>query len=103
MNQPRDVIGASGFTVGVGRGGSAMAPMMAGLMFAARYSLPRVAVTMAIGSLVGAIVLLRLDLNGLARGRAAGLGQRLDQAALFVDEPAQRLAEDALRQQDVAQ
>jgi len=62
-----------------------------------------VAVTMAIGSLVGAIVLLRLDLNGLARGSAAGLGQRLDQAALFVDEPAQRLAEDALRQQDVAQ
>jgi benzoate transport len=54
----------TGFTIGVGRGGSVIAPMIAGFMFAAGYALPVVAMTLAIGSLLGAIVLLRLQIGG---------------------------------------
>jgi benzoate transport len=53
----------TGFTVGVGRGGSAIAPMIAGFMFAAGWSLPAVAMTLAAGSLVGAMVLVRLKID----------------------------------------
>jgi len=51
---------ATGFVIGVGRGGSALAPAVAGLLFAAGYALPSVALLMALGSLVaaGAILLL---------------------------------------------
>jgi MFS family permease len=51
---------ATGFVIGVGRGGSALAPALAGLLFAAGYALPSVALLMALGSLVaaGAILLL---------------------------------------------
>jgi MFS family permease len=53
----------TGFAVGVGRGGSVLAPIIAGFLFAAGYSLPRVALLMALGSLAAAGVLsmLRLD------------------------------------------
>jgi MFS family permease len=53
----------TGFTIGVGRGGAALAPVIAGYLFNFGYPLPTVALTMAIGSLVGAAVLtmLRLD------------------------------------------
>jgi benzoate transport len=54
----------TGFTIGVGRGGSALAPMVAGLLFAAGYSLPVVALTMGVGSLLAAGVLLLLRLDG---------------------------------------
>jgi len=56
---------ATGFVVGVGRGGSALAPALAGLLFKAGYGLQMVAVIMAMGSLIGACSLLAL------RGRAA--------------------------------
>ena len=53
----------TGFTIGVGRGGAALAPVIAGYLFNFGYPLSTVALTMALGSLVGAAVLsfLRLD------------------------------------------
>jgi benzoate transport len=52
----------TGFTVGVGRGGSVLAPIIAGFLFNAGYSLPVVALTMASGSLLAAAVLIMLKL-----------------------------------------
>ena len=54
----------TGFVVGVGRGGAMLAPIVAGFLFAAGYSLPAVAFMMALGSLVAAGVLLLLRLEG---------------------------------------
>lgn len=51
---------ATGFIIGVGRGGSALAPALAGLLFAAGYALPAVAVLMALGSLVAAMAIMLL-------------------------------------------
>ena len=39
----------TGFAIGVGRGGSVLAPIIAGFLFTAGYSLPTVALTMARG------------------------------------------------------
>ncbi|MDG5489684.1 MFS transporter [Sphingomonas sp. BGYR3] len=58
---------ATGFIIGVGRGGSAMAPALAGILFAAGYGLQAVAIAMALGSVVAAIALILL-----ARHRARG-------------------------------
>lgn len=46
--------------IGVGRGRSALAPALAGLLFAAGYLLPLVAMLMALGSLVAAFAILLL-------------------------------------------
>ncbi|MCP3729594.1 MFS transporter [Sphingomonas sp. MG17] len=51
---------ATGFVIGVGRGGSALAPALAGFLFAAGYGLQTVAILMGLGSLVGAIALLAM-------------------------------------------
>ena len=51
---------ATGFVIGVGRGGSALAPAMAGFLFAAGQGLSTVAFLMALGSLVAAVALLLL-------------------------------------------
>lgn len=51
---------ATGFVIGIGRGGSAAAPAIAGFLFAAGYGLPVVAMMMAGGSLVAAIALVVL-------------------------------------------
>jgi benzoate transport len=53
----------SGFAIGVGRGGAVIAPMIAGFMFQYKYSLPVVAMTLAAGSLFGALVLSMLKLE----------------------------------------
>lgn len=53
----------TGFTVGVGRGGSVLAPVLAGFLFEAGYGLPIVAFIMALGSLISAGVLLMLKLE----------------------------------------
>ncbi|HEY7449587.1 MAG TPA: MFS transporter [Vicinamibacterales bacterium] len=53
----------TGFTVGVGRGGSVLAPIIAGFLFAAGYSLPSVALLLALGSLFAAGMLLMLKLE----------------------------------------
>ncbi|WP_294320929.1 MFS transporter [uncultured Sphingomonas sp.] len=51
---------ATGFVIGIGRGGSALAPMIAGFLFSAGYGLQTVAVLMGVGSLVAAVALLLL-------------------------------------------
>jgi MFS family permease len=53
----------TGFTVGVGRGGSVLAPILAGFLFAAGYSLSTTAFTLALGSTLAAGVLLLLRLE----------------------------------------
>lgn len=51
---------ATGFVIGVGRGGSALAPALAGFLFAAGHGLQAVAVLMALGSVIGALALLAM-------------------------------------------
>ncbi|ODP37863.1 MFS transporter [Sphingomonas turrisvirgatae] len=51
---------ATGFVIGVGRGGSALAPALAGLLFAAGYGLQTVAILMGLGSIIGAIALFAM-------------------------------------------
>ncbi|MBN2319061.1 MAG: MFS transporter [Acidobacteria bacterium] len=53
----------TGFMIGVGRGGATLSPILAGLLFELGLALPSVAIVMAIGSLVGAIVLIFLKLQ----------------------------------------
>lgn len=58
---------ATGLVIGVGRGGSALAPALAGGLFAAGYGLPLVSALMGAGSLIAAAALLG------ARARFAAL------------------------------
>jgi MFS family permease len=51
---------ATGFAIGVGRGGSALAPALTGFLFAAGYGLQAVAILMALGSVIGFFALLGL-------------------------------------------
>ncbi len=71
----------TGFTIGVGRGGSVLAPIIAGFLFEAGYSLPAVSVAMALGSLLAAGMLLLLkfetDRTGDQRAAAAGATPRI--------------------------
>ena len=53
----------TGFAVGVGRGGSVLAPIIAGFLFEGGYPLPTVALMMSMGSLVAAGVLSFLKLE----------------------------------------
>jgi len=53
----------TGFAIGVGRGGSVLAPIIAGFLFQAGYGLPSVSLLMAFGSTMAAIVLLFLKLG----------------------------------------
>lgn len=59
----------TGFAIGVGRGGSALSPILAGFLLQGGMQLPIVAVVMAMGSLLaaGALLFLKLD-SGLKRG-----------------------------------
>lgn len=50
----------TGFAIGVGRGGAALAPVLAGYLFAAGFGLQSVAVLMGFGSLLAAAALLAL-------------------------------------------
>ena len=52
---------ATGFTIGIGRGGSAAAPALAGILFAAGYGLQTVSMLMAMGSLIAAAALFVLS------------------------------------------
>lgn len=51
---------ATGFVIGLGRGGSALAPALAGVLFAAGHGLAIVAVLMGMGSIAAAFALLFL-------------------------------------------
>lgn len=55
---------ATGFVIGVGRGGSALAPALAGFLFAAGYPLQLVAILMGLGSMIAAAALLVLRGRG---------------------------------------
>jgi MFS family permease len=70
----------TGFAIGIGRGGAALAPVIAGYLFRAGFALETVAVIMACGSLLAAVVLLALkvrDVEELARtAPAAASGAR---------------------------
>ena len=61
----------TGFTIGVGRGGSVFAPIIAGFLFAAGYGLPIVALLLGLGSLfaAGVLLLLRLETDQPAAER----------------------------------
>lgn len=50
----------TGFAIGVGRGGSALAPVLAGYLFSAGFGLQTVAIVLGSGSLVAAIALIGL-------------------------------------------
>jgi len=50
----------TGFAIGVGRGGAALAPIIAGYLFHAGYALSTVALVMATGSLIAAAAVLAL-------------------------------------------
>jgi benzoate transport len=64
----------TGFTIGVGRGGSALAPALAGFLFTAGFGLGAVAFTMALGSLLaaGVLIFLKLDQDRSVTERATG-------------------------------
>jgi benzoate transport len=53
----------SGFAIGLGRGGSFLAPIVAGFLFQAGYGLSVVAVIMGLGSTMAAVVLLLLKMR----------------------------------------
>jgi MFS family permease len=53
----------TGFAIGMGRGGSVLAPIIAGFLFQAGYALPSVSMLMAFGSTMAAVVLLFLKLE----------------------------------------
>lgn len=56
---PTDVrAGGTGFAIGVGRGGSAVGPIFAGFLFAGGAGLPIVAMVMAGGSVIAAVLLV---------------------------------------------
>jgi len=52
--------GGTGFVIGMGRGGAAIAPIIAGVLFGAGFNLAQVSLSMACGSVIAAIALLRL-------------------------------------------
>ncbi len=53
----------TGFAIGVGRGGSVLAPAVAGFLFRAGYGVPSISILMALGSLLAAGVLTFLKLS----------------------------------------
>ena len=53
----------TGFVIGFGRGGSVLSPILAGFLLEMGMLLPSVAVVMAVGSVLGAIVLMFLKLQ----------------------------------------
>lgn len=55
----------TGFVIGIGRGGAALSPILAGMLFANGASLPTVALLMGFGSTVAAIAILVLGLRSI--------------------------------------
>ncbi len=58
----------TGFAVGVGRGGSVLAPIIAGFLFKGGYALPNVAIAMSLGSVLAAVLLFLLPLKTADEG-----------------------------------
>lgn len=80
----------TGFAVGVGRGGAVIAPIIAGFLFQAEFTLPTVSVIMAFGSLCGAGLLLFLKLKpeGPAAEDDEAEEERAEEAAQLGGSPA---------------
>jgi len=57
----------TGFSIGLGRGGAAASPIIAGILFTAGYGLSLVATFMAFGSVVAALVLVFLKARAFQR------------------------------------
>jgi MFS family permease len=72
----------TGFAIGVGRGGSVLAPAVAGFLFAAGYGVPAISILMSLGSLVAAGVLVFLKLTPDVRDE-----QPVEQAAAMPANP----------------
>ncbi len=53
----------TGFAIGVGRGGAVLAPIFAGFLFDANFTLPTVSIIMGLGSVLGAVMLMMLRLG----------------------------------------
>jgi hypothetical protein len=53
----------TGFAVGVGRGGSVIAPIIAGFLFEGGLALPLVSMALGLGSMLGALALFFLKLE----------------------------------------
>ncbi|GLS99854.1 MFS transporter [Sphingobium jiangsuense] len=53
----------TGFAIGVGRGGAALSPILAGVLFQAGFALPVVAAALGAGSLVAALALMGVKLR----------------------------------------
>ncbi len=60
--------GGTGFVIGVGRGGAALGPVVAGVLFEAGYGLQMVALCMAAGSLIAAVAILLLPARDAGHG-----------------------------------
>jgi len=67
---------ATGFAIGVGRGGSALAPALAGLLFVSGFGLAGTSAVMALGSLVALLALALLPRLGQKRNGAEQAGRR---------------------------
>lgn len=62
--------GGTGFVIGVGRGGAALGPIAAGILFSIGFGLQTVAVVMACGSFIAFVVLFFLRPVGRVRARS---------------------------------
>jgi MFS family permease len=76
----------TGFAIGVGRGGSVLAPAVAGFLFQAGWTVPAISILMALGSSVAAVVLIFLKLKPDVRDeqpaeQGAGVAAGLSRAA----------------------
>ena len=60
-SQRRWRAGGTGFMIGIGRGGSALGPILAGLLFASGQSLQSVSLIISVGSLLAAGLVLMLS------------------------------------------
>jgi benzoate transport len=68
----------TGFAIGVGRGGAALAPVLAGYLFHAGFALKTVAVFMAGGSLLAAVALMALKVRDADAVSPDAAGTHLD-------------------------
>jgi MFS family permease len=60
----------TGFVIGIGRGGAVLSPILAGLLLQGGYNVPTVAMVMSVGSVLGAIMLLFLNMGTQAESSA---------------------------------
>jgi benzoate transport len=62
----------TGFVIGVGRGGAVLSPILAGMLLQGGFNVPTVAMVMSIGSLLGAIALMFVNVESTREKAPAG-------------------------------